>query len=568
MLKTLMMRREIDRKKKELEEIRAKDADFLTREADLTNAINEAAEGTDEEREAVKEEVEKYDADKAAHEEQKENLQKEIEELEGQLSEAERNAPKPNNNERKTERRHETLSINIRSLPANQRAFDALPMEQKETIVQRNDVKTFLSNLRSLKGQTRAVSGADLDVPVVLLDIIAENVYRYSKLINRIRVRNIRGEGRQTIAGTVPEAVWVEMCAAINELDFVFNQVTVDGYKVAGVVPVCNSYLEDTDMNLAAFIVEMISESIGLAKDKAILYGKGSAYKMPKGIVTRLAEQSQPADYPANAPAWVDLHSTNIITIDGTSLTGAAFWAALRVATGKTYTKYSRGNQFWAMNSKTYAYLESKAIATTVTGEWVAIIGGRLPIVSGDIDVLEFMPDYDIVGGYGDLYLLAQRQGLVVGMDEFGYVNRVKDQTIFFGKERLDGMPIIPGAFVAININNQSVTTTMDFAGDKANDAALQSLTVGALSLSPSFASGTLTYTASAANNVSSAAVTATPAQGDASVEITVTASTTTKNVVNGGSAALAVGDNVLKITVKKGNATRVYTVTVTRAAS
>ena len=568
MLKTLMMRREIDRKKKELEEIRAKDADFLTREADLTNAINEAAEGTDEEREAVKEEVEKYDADKAAHEEQKENLQKEIEELEGQLSEAERNAPKPNTNERKTERRHETLSINIRSLPANQRAFDALPMEQRDNIIQRNDVKTFLSNLRAMKGQTRAVSGADLDVPVVLLDIIAENVYRYSKLINRVRVRNIRGEGRQTIAGTVPEAVWVEMCAAINELDFVFNQVTVDGYKVAGVIPVCNSYLEDTDMNLAAFIIEMISESIGLAKDKAILYGKGSAYKMMKGIVTRLAEQSQPADYPANAPAWVDLHSTNIITIDGTSLTGAAFWASLRVATGKTYTKYSRGNQFWAMNSKTYAYLESKAIATTVTGEWVAIIGGRLPIVSGDIDVLEFMPDYDIVGGYGDLYLLAQRQGLVVGMDEFGYVNRVKDQTIFFGKERLDGMPIIPGAFVAININNQSVTTTMDFAGDKANDAALQGLTVGALSLSPSFASGTLTYTASAANNVSSAAVTATPAQGDASVEITVTASSTTKNVVNGGSAALAVGENVIKVTVKKGNATRVYTVTVTRAAS
>lgn len=568
MLKTLIMRRDIDRKKKKLEELRAKDPDFLTREAELTDAINEAAEGTDEERDAVKEEVEKYDADKAAHEAQKEELQKEIEELEGQLSEAERNAPKPMNHERKIERSHETVTINIRKLPANQRAFDALPMEQREAIVQRNDVKTFLTNLRAMKGQTRAVTGAELDVPVVLLDIIAENVYRYSKLINRVRVRNLRGEGRQTIAGTVPEAVWVEMCAAINELNFVFNQVTVDGYKVAGIVPVCNSYLDDTDMNLAAFIVEMISESIGLAKDKAFLYGKGSAYKMPKGIVTRLAEQSQPADYPANAPTWVDLHSTNIIKIDGTSLSGAAFWAALRVATGKTYTKYSRGNQFWAMNSKTYAYLESKAIATTVTGEWVAIIGGRLPIVSGDIDVLEFMPDYDIVGGYGDLYLVAQRQGLVVGMDEFGYVNRVKDQTIFFGKERLDGMPIIPGAFVAININNQDVTTAMDFAGDKANDAALQSLTVGALSLSPSFAAGTLTYTASAANNVSSAAVTATPAQGDASVEITVTASTTTKNVVNGGSAALAVGDNVLKITVKKGNATRVYTVTVTRAAS
>lgn len=29
-------------------------------------------------------------------------------------------------------------------------------------------------------------------------------MYRYSKLLNRVRVRNVSGEARQTIAGTVP----------------------------------------------------------------------------------------------------------------------------------------------------------------------------------------------------------------------------------------------------------------------------------------------------------------------------------------------------------------------------
>ena len=87
------------------------------------------------------------------------------------------------------------------------------------------------------------------------------------------------------------------MCGAINELSFVFNQVTLDGYKVAGFVPVCNSLLEDNDINLASWIVEMISESIGLAMDKAILYGKGAAGKMPLGIVTRLAQASKPVSY-------------------------------------------------------------------------------------------------------------------------------------------------------------------------------------------------------------------------------------------------------------------------------
>ena len=116
--------------------------------------------------------------------------------------------------------------INIRSLPMNQRAFDALSMEQRKTIVERDDIKDFLTQLRSMKGQQRAISGAELTIPVVFLDLISENMYRYSKLLNRVRVRNVTGEARQTIAGTVPEAVWTEMCGAINELSFVFNQVT------------------------------------------------------------------------------------------------------------------------------------------------------------------------------------------------------------------------------------------------------------------------------------------------------------------------------------------------------
>ena len=193
-------------------------------------------------------------------------------------------------------------TISIRALPMNRRAFDALPMDQRRMMLDQEDTKTFLGQLRSMKGQSRALSGADLTIPVSFLDLIAENMFRYSKLLNRVRLRNVSGEARQTVAGTIPEAVWTEMCGAINELSFGFNQITLDGYKVAGYIAVCNSTLEDSDLNLASWIVEMISESIGLAMDKAILYGKGAASKMPLGIVTRLAQTSQPSDYPAKRP--------------------------------------------------------------------------------------------------------------------------------------------------------------------------------------------------------------------------------------------------------------------------
>lgn len=511
-LRTIMLKHDIERKKEELAALREKESELETREAEITAAIDEA--NTDEEREAVSAAVDAYDADKTAHDEAVSTLAREIEEMENELAEEERNTPEPKMPEKAKNERSADMHIttNIRALPMNQRAFDAIPYEQRNAILAQEDVKTFLAELRSMKGQSRAISGGELTIPVVFLDLIAENMFRYSKLMNRVRIRNVRGQARQTIAGVVPEAVWTEMCDNLNELTFVFNQVTLDGYKVAGIIPVCNALLEDSDIALASWIIEMLSESIGLAKDKAILYGKGAAYKMPLGIVTRLAQTEAPANYPASAPAWVDLHTTNIQTI-ASNLTGAAFWSALTLAAGNTFTRYSRGRQFWAMNSKTYSLLKSKVITFTATGDLAANVFGVLPIIDGDIDILEFMPDGDIVGGYGDLYLWAQRANMVIGMDETGYVNRLKDETVFFGKERADGMPVIPGAFVAINISGVAPTTDVTFAGDTANTVsgimlpATASVAVGATAplgavLTPYGVEGTITWTSATTANV------------------------------------------------------------------
>ncbi len=557
MLKALMLRRSIDAKKAELAALEEKDAEFVTREAALEAAINEVEPGNQEQEAAVTAEIETFENERTAHKDQKQALTEEVQHMEDELEELERSAPKPQKNDPKHGEKvrgdMHMENINIRALPRNQRAFDALSGERRAAILAQEDTKTFLAQLRSMKGQSRAVTGGELTIPVVFLELVAENMYRYSKLLNRVRIRNVSGEARQTIAGTVPEAVWTEMCAAINELTFAFNQVTLDGYKVAGFVPVCNSLLEDNDVNLASWIVEMLSESIGLAMDKAILYGKGTG--MPLGIVTRLAQQSAPANYPANAPAWEDLHTSNIKQIGGDSVTGAAFWAALVEATGNTFTRYSRGEQFWAMNSKTYAKLKSKLITFTATGDIVANIFGVLPIVNGDVDILEFMPDGDIVGGYGDLYLLAMRSGMTI--ESSREVQFIQDNTVYKAKQRADGQPIIPGAFVAININNVAVTTVMDFAADTANDADLDGIT--GLTLTPTFDADVTAYTATMST---AGAVTATPAQAGADVALAYNG----KNVVNGGTLTPVTGTKDLVITVKRGNATKVYTVAVTKS--
>lgn len=561
-LKAIMIAKKLEMKRAAFDELVAKDTEFETRSAEIEKAIGEAK--TEDEQKAVEEALEKYTEEEAAHNEEKEKLSAEIKGLEKDLEDAEKDQPEPKGDpepKKKDERNDFTMNtINIRSLPMNVRAFDALPKEQRDAIVAQPDVQTFFAELRNASRSKRDVTGGELTIPVVFLDLIAENMYRYSKLMRRIRIRNVNGEARQTIAGTVPEAVWTEMCGAINELTFGFNQITLDGFKVAGYVPVCNSLLEDNDVNLASWIVEMLSEAIGLAKDKAILYGKGAGRKMPLGIVTRLAQESKPTDYPATAPAWVDLHTSNIITIP-TASTGEVFWAALAVAAGNTFTRYSRGERFWAMNSKTLATLQSKAILATALGRYVTFDGMTMPIIGGDVEILEFIPDGDIVGGYGDLYLWAQRSGMTIEASR--EVQFIQDNTVFRGKERADGMPVIPGAFVAININGASVTTSMTFAADTANNAKLSGLTVGSITLSPAFDGNVLSYSANA--TAATAAVTATPEVAGAQVAISYNGA----NVKNGGTVTwLADGTaHPLTVTVKNGNETVVYTVNVTKAS-
>ena len=546
-LRTLMIRTSLDRKNAELEELLSQDGAFAARETEIAEMIGEAV--TPEEREAVEAAVSSYEDDHSAHVSAMTALRDEIAGLQQQLDTIEAQtppAPAQTAAELIEERNDSPMNtINIRSLPMTVRAFDALPLAQRQETLAREDVKAFLGGLRAMKGAQASISGGELTIPITFLDLIAENMYRYSKLLNRVRVRNVDGQARQTIAGTVPEAVWTEMCGIINELTFKFNQITLDGYKVAGFVPVCNSLLEDNDVNLASWIVEMISESVGLAMDKAILYGKGPSYRQPLGIVTRLAQESKPAGYPDTAPEWVDLHTTNILSI-AANKTGAEFWAALTVAAGNTFTRYARGTQFWAMNSKTYALLKSKAITFTASGDVVANVYGLLPIVTGDIDILEFMPDNDIVGGYGDLYLVAQRAGMTIEASR--EVQFIQDNTVFKGKMRADGAPVIAGAFVAININGSTPATSMLFAADAAN-------TVSGLLMN--------TATASVAGT-GTVQLQAIPMPYGVEGEITWASGTTSKATVNSSGLVTGVTAGSSVITATCNGYTAQCTVTVT----
>ena len=345
--------------------------------------------------------------------------------------------------------------------------FFGMTAPQRDAFMARDDVKEFLQRVRELSHEKRSVTGAELLIPTVMLDLLRQNIGEYSKLISKVNLRSVPGKARQTVAGAIPEAVWTEMCAKLNELAVSFTAVEVDGYKVGGFIAICNAVLEDSDISLAQEIITSLGASIGYALDKAILYGTGT--KMPMGIVTRLAQSVKPETYPATARAWADLHTSNIQTITTANSTGVKLFQSVLKAFGAAKGKYSRGVKFWAMNEATYNTLMAESMSINATGAVVAGMNATMPVVGGDVVLLDFIPDNNIIAGYGDLYLLAERAGTALAQSEHALFT--EDQTVFKGTARYDGKPTIANAFVAIGINAVAPTTSMTFATDSANAA-------------------------------------------------------------------------------------------------
>lgn len=553
-LRQLMLEKELKEKRSRMEALGKKD--FSAREKEIEAAIEEAA--TDEDKALVEDAISAFEVEKEQHEKEKADLEQRIGEIENEIAEMER---KQETSE-KREGTGKTMAEKRTQLApmTNTAALARIGEERARQMLEAPETRDFIEKATDIIKNKRDVSNLDLTIPEVILPLLRENVFDFSKLLRRVNRTTIKGTGRQIIAGTIPEAVWTEMCANLNELDFGFNQVTLDGYKVGGYIPICNAVLEDSYLNLASEIITMLGQSIGYALDKAILYGRGDANKyMPMGIVTRLAQTAKPDGYPANAPAWVDLHTTNRLTIESATK-GAEFFQELVQAVSATATPYARGSLFWAMNSKTYNKLMSNATVIDATGAIVSRINGVMPIVGGDIDVLEFIPDGDIIGGYGSLYLLGERAGEKI--ESSTHVQWLQDNTVFRATARYDGLPVIANAFVAININGGTPTTSLDFAPDLANHSAeLSALSIASATLSPTFAAGTTTYEAS--TTAASGAITATAKDPSATVKIYVNGAGVASNT-----PTWLEGKNIVLVTVENGLNKQNYTVTVTKTTA
>lgn len=339
---------------------------------------------------------------------------------------------------------------------------------QRDAFYAQSPVKSFLQRIRSMAAVgTRSARGAELTIPTEVLDILRDNLNQYSKLITKVRLRTVSGHARQNIIGKVPEGVWMEMAGALNNLEFRITDIETDGFKVGGIIPIDNFVLADSDVALGEEIMYMLGQAIGYALDKAIVFGLGPNSKMPVGIVTRLAQTQQPVYWGQNQGDWTDLHSSNVMQLNLAALDGVAFFIPFLTALAKAKPTFSTDGKIWIMNDATRQDILIRALSFNSNAALMSGIENTMPVVGGEIITLEFMPDRMVVGGYGDEYLLVERDGGTFGSSDAPLY--ILDKTVFKGTARYDGQPASGEAFDALTYDNTVPLTKMDFANDYAN---------------------------------------------------------------------------------------------------
>ncbi len=435
MLRQLMISKKIEQRKAELAELQAKEEDLKTREAELEQALDEAK--TDEELNAVEEEVSKLEDEKKGLDEKKSQLESEIAELESELEELNSKEPKNDNRDSKNmERRNENMNrMQVRELLRTGEYY------------QREEVREFYEKFRNL----RAVSGGELTIPDIVVNRIMDIMGDYTTLYPLVDKIQVKGATRILVDTDTTPATWIEQSGAIPSGDVgTITNIDFDGFKVGKVTFVDNYLLQDSIINLDAYVTNKIARAIAKALDAAILNGTGAANYQPLGIITRLEDNT----------ASPDLSTTNVVSV----VADADLIKNLGTKIGIIDTGLDSVGEIVAVMKRSTYY--NRLFPYSVQVDSNGNVVGKLPnlrqpdLLGLRVVFSNNMDDDKVLFGDFSQYTLVERESITI--DNSTHVKFTEDQTAFRGKGRFDGKPVKPEAFVLVTIEDTPVPDTTE----------------------------------------------------------------------------------------------------------
>jgi HK97 family phage major capsid protein len=416
MLKQLMLSRKIQQRNLSLDELLKVGVELETRSTNLEVAIEEAK--TDEEIAAVDESITELDADKAKFGEEKGKLEGEIQSLEGELEQLNSNAP----------------SNTTRNKPIeNERGVGMHRTQVRELMktgeyYKRSEVIEFYEQFKNL----RAVTGGELTIPEVIVNRIMDIMGDFTTLYPLVDKIQVKGTTRILVDTDTAAATWIEQSGVLPTGDVgTITNIDFDGFKVGKVTFVDNYLLQDSIINLDAYITKKIARAIAKALDLAIVKGTGSVNKQPAGVIPNMPAENKVT-----------------IEIDGNLLKNLVKKIGL-IDTGVDST----GEIVSVMKRSTYY---NRLVEYSIQVDSNGNVVGKLPnLKNPDLVGLRVVFNNNLDADtvlFGDFaqYTLVERESITI--DSSTHVKFSEDQTAFRGKGRFDGKPVKPGAFVLITL--------------------------------------------------------------------------------------------------------------------
>lgn len=368
---------------------------------------------------------------------------------------------------------------------------------------------------------------------------IIKKVARGSSVMRLSKLENMTSEAKKfPVMTSGAGAYWVGEGERIKTSGATWIFPEVKAKKLAVIIPVTKEKLEDTTIDVFTELQDSIAEAFYQAFDKAAIFGQNSPFatSILGGI------DSVGAEVTDNASVNLDLSASDVMAkvedagyeVDG--------WAAsiglknrlrkLRDSSGAPI--YIDGTDQTELYNQPIEFVRNgawdKDKALAIAGEW----------------------KYSIVGVRdGISYEILKEATLQGTLDADGKPLSLAEQDMVAIKAtmRIGYLCVKPEAFAALIP-----------AGVVEPDTSLSALTVGSLSLSPSFNKSTFEYTTS--GSVASVVVNGTATASDS----VVTVEAGGKVYDNGSSVKLNMGENVIKINVANKTYFDTYTVTVTRS--
>ena len=423
------------------------------------------------------------------------------------------------------------------------------------TSEERKYYQKFAEAARS-KDPKQALLNTDLTLPITIMNAVFDELQTSHPLLSAIEFVNTTGITEMLMSQNGEQvAQWGKLCDEIvKELLAGFISVNMTLLKLSAFLPVCKAMLDLGPEWLDDFVRQVLYEALANGLEVGIVTGTGN--DMPIGMDRQVGEGVTVTGnvYPEKAPVAVsDLSPATV----GNLLSLIAVDPA-----GKPRTLR---DIIMVVNPQDY-YQKVMPATTIQAGDGTY----RNDVLPYPMRVIQSMalPRGKAILGIGYKYFAGAgmaREGRIEYSDHYQFL---EDNRVYLIKLYANGFPMDNNAFLVLDISGLRPATlqvtTLDAPTPSSNDD-LASLRLGRLTLSPAFAAGTTSYTATTTDATNT--INAVPADAGASISITNTHDTDeVDNYDNGDAITWATGTNTVavKVTAANGTASQTYTITVT----